>query len=78
MEEKFYRELIASLIAERHRRGLSQEKLCQIIGVSDGLVNKWECGARLPSSFYLMCWCIALGLKLTTESNDGKASCLDS
>jgi ribosome-binding protein aMBF1 (putative translation factor) len=77
MEEQFYRDLISSLIAARHRRGITQEKLCEVIGVSDGLVNKWESGARLPSSFYLMCWCVALGLKLTTERTDGKTSCFD-
>lgn len=64
MEEQFYKNLIGQLIATRKRLGMSQEQLCERIGVSDGLVNKWESGARLPSSFYLMCWCIALDLKL--------------
>ena len=64
MEEQFYKHLIGTLIATRKRMGMSQEQLCERIGVSDGLVNKWESGARLPSSFYLMCWCIALDLTL--------------
>jgi transcriptional regulator with XRE-family HTH domain len=64
MEEKFYKNLIGLLIAKRKEAGLSQEQLCERIGVSDGLVNKWESGARLPSSFYLMCWCVALDMKL--------------
>jgi len=71
MEEQFYRALIASLIEERHRQGITQERLCQIIGVSDGLVNKWESGVRLPSLFYFMCWCASLGLQLKTERTDG-------
>jgi DNA-binding XRE family transcriptional regulator len=78
MEEQFYRALIASLIEERHRQGITQERLCQIIGVSDGLVNKWESGVRLPSLFYFMCWCASLGLQLKTERTDGKAACFDS
>lgn len=64
MEQQFYKDLIGVLITTRKAIGMSQEQLCERIGVSDGLVNKWESGARLPSSFYLMCWCIALGLRL--------------
>jgi len=64
VEEVFYKELITDLIRERERQGLSQEELNNDIGVSSGLVSKWESGVRLPSSFYIMCWCSALGLKL--------------
>jgi len=66
VEETFYKDLITELIRERERQGLSQEELNNDIGVSSGLVSKWESGVRLPSSFYIMCWCLALDLKLVT------------
>jgi transcriptional regulator with XRE-family HTH domain len=73
MEQEFYKDLIAHLVAHRHAIGLSQEQLCEKLGVSDGLVNKWESGVRMPSSFYLMCWCIALELTLVpTEITHGQ------
>jgi len=68
-ETEYYKNLIVELINRRHAMNLSQEKLNQIIGVSDGLVNKWESGVRLPSSFYLMCWCRSLNLVLTTKES---------
>lgn len=70
VENVFYKDLITELIRERERQGLSQEELCNDIGVSSGLVSKWESGVRLPSSFYIMCWCAALGMKLTLEKAD--------
>lgn len=63
----FYKDLIGSLIRAREEQGISQERLNEMIGVSDGLVNKWESGARLPSSFYLMCWCLALGMTIKLQ-----------
>ena len=69
-ESQFYREIIAKLVVTRKIRGISQDELCSILGVSEALVNKWESGAKLPGCFWLMCWCVALGLRLTIEDAD--------
>jgi len=51
---------------------MSQEELSGRIGVSDCYVNKWESGVKLPSCFYLMCWCVALNVKIkVVEDSDG-------
>jgi transcriptional regulator with XRE-family HTH domain len=64
VEVEFYRIVIAQLIDRRMAIGLSQEGLADRIGVSDGLVSHWEAMSRLPSSFFLVLWCCALGLAL--------------
>jgi len=71
-EEVFYKDLISALILRRKMKGFSQEELSTLIGVSDCYVNKWESGVRLPSCFYLMCWCDALNVKIKVveEIND--------
>jgi len=69
-EQVFYKEIIAKLVVRRKHLGISQEELCSTLGVSEGLVNKWESGVKLPGCFWLMCWCISLGLKLTIEPKD--------
>lgn len=63
-EDRFYKRVITRLIAERQALKLSQEDLNTLIGLTDGHVNKWEAGVKMPSAFYLMCWCLALGLRL--------------
>jgi len=68
METAFYKQMIAELIYTRKRKKISQESLNAMLGVTDGQVNKWECGARLPSSFNLMCWCNVLGLTIKLEA----------
>jgi len=64
--------MIAELIYTRKSKKISQESLNALLGVTDGQVNKWECGARLPSSFNLMCWCNALGLTIKLEAINDK------
>lgn len=59
-----YRELIEQLAARRRELGLSQERLGERIGISARLVNKWECGTRRPSGYFLHLWVLALGCKL--------------
>jgi len=71
-EEQFYKSLISTLVLRRKLIGMSQEELSNRIGVSDCYVNKWESGVKLPSSFYLMCWCVALNVKIkVVEETDG-------
>ena len=67
-ESVFYGLLITQLTARRKTMRISQESLSQIMGVSDGMVAKWESGHKMPSSFYLMCWAQALELEIKCQS----------
>lgn len=66
-ERSHYAALLEQLRAARRATGMSQAALDDRLGVSEGLVAKWEIGARLPGAFFLMCWCKALGVRLTIE-----------
>lgn len=69
-EQEHYADLIARLRLARQARGYSQASLEHRIGVSEGLVAKWETKARLPGAFFLMCWCSALNVRLTLEEGN--------
>lgn len=56
------RRLIRRLQRRRQALGLSAYELEEIIGVTTGLVSKWESGIKNPSMFSLWCWCEAMGL----------------
>ena len=64
-EQHYYNLIINRLIDVRKIKNLSQAMLDDKIGVSEGMVAKWESKARLPGAFFLMCWCISLDLQLT-------------
>lgn len=64
-EQHYYNLIINRLIDVRKLKNLSQAMLDDKIGVSEGMVAKWESKARLPGAFFLMCWCISLDLQLT-------------
>lgn len=66
-ERSHYGELIRELVMARKVTGMSQAALDDRLGVSEGMVAKWEIGARLPGAFFLMCWCKALGVRLAVE-----------
>jgi DNA-binding XRE family transcriptional regulator len=63
-EMEFFAKMIDALRAKRCELGLSQEATSQIVGVSEGMVAKWETGHKMPNSFWLMCWCQALGVEV--------------
>ena len=65
-----YDELIGGLIAERNRRGWSQEHLAHLIGCASSLIHKWETKKRIPSGFLLICWLDALGLEAEIKKVD--------
>ena len=71
LEKQFYKVMIADLIYKRHAMNMTQEELNTRLGVTDGQVNKWEAGVRLPSSFNLMCWANALGMQIRLVRIDG-------
>lgn len=66
-ERSHYSDLIDQLVAHRKRSGMSQAAMDHRLGVSEGMVAKWETATRLPGAFFLMCWCKALGVRLTVE-----------
>ena len=66
-EQAHYQCLIDHLRDSRHGAGLSQAEMDDMIGVSEGMVAKWESKSRLPGAFFLMCWCKSLGLQITVE-----------
>lgn len=64
-EMEFFAKLIITLTERRHAARISQEALSQRMGVSEGMVAKWETGHKMPSSFWLMCWCQALNVEIS-------------
>lgn len=68
-ERAHYAALLEQLREARRKSGMSQAALDDEIGVSEGLVAKWEIGDRLPGAFFLMCWCKALGVRLKIEKD---------
>lgn len=64
-EREHYSTLLKQLIEVRKATGMSQAAMDERIGVSEGMVAKWEAAHRLPGAFFFMCWCDALGVRLT-------------
>jgi len=62
----FYATLIAELADRRRMLGISQESLDARLGVSEGMVSRWEQGVKLPGAFFFVCWAEALGIRITT------------
>lgn len=69
-ERNHYGALIEELARRRKQMRLSQEALDHKLGVSHGMVAKWETLARLPGAFFLMCWCKALDVTLTIAQHE--------
>jgi transcriptional regulator with XRE-family HTH domain len=55
--------MVQVLRDRREHLGMSQEALCHKIGVSNGVVAKWENGSKFPGAFFWMAWAQALGVK---------------
>lgn len=64
IERSYYGKLVARLAQRRNELQWTQEFLDHKLGVTEGLVAKWESFTRLPGAFMLMCWCNALHLSL--------------
>jgi DNA-binding XRE family transcriptional regulator len=62
--QPFLRDLIQQLVDRRKALGMTQTDVNDEIGAADRLVNKWECGDRMPSGFLLFCWAKVLGGRL--------------
>ena len=57
-------DLIRKFIARRKALGLTQLDIDYMMGNSDGLCSKWECGSRSPTAFNLFCWAQVLQVEL--------------
>jgi transcriptional regulator with XRE-family HTH domain len=67
IERIFFANLVRRLVARRLELGMTQEDLDYALGVSEGLVAKWESFARFPGAFMFVCWSNRLGLELTVQ-----------
>jgi len=52
----FLEDIVFQLILRRKELGYTQEHVDHLMGNSDRLCSKWECGMRTPTSFNLFCW----------------------
>jgi len=51
-------------------QGMGQLDVNEMIGCADNLIAKWEVGMKVPSLYYLLLWCEALGYELKLERVD--------
>ena len=65
----FLHDVVKELVRQRHRLGITQDDLNDILGVADRLVSHWECGVRSPTAFHLYCWADALKGQLVFVPN---------
>jgi len=56
--------MVQTLRERREVLGMSQEQLCHKLGVSNGVVAKWENGSKFPGAFFWMCWAQALQVEV--------------
>lgn len=69
-ERAYWEELVRALVARRKALGMSQQELGHRLGVTEHLVAKWECFARLPGPFMMMCWASTLRCKLVVRRDE--------
>ena len=69
-EQQFTSDLIKQFQRRRYHLGLTQHAMDSILGVSPGVVAKWEIGNRKPTLFNAYCWAEALGCSLRLEVQD--------
>ncbi len=70
LKSAFDEQVIKQLAKRRYELEVTQEYMNHKIGCADRLINKWECGSRLPSAFSLWCWVTSLGGEITFNWND--------
>lgn len=77
VEQGWYADLIAQLVARRCLLKLSQRAVADTLGIENKQLSNFERLVYLPSPFLLMCWCQGLGLTLTvTEVEPARGSWL--
>lgn len=70
-EEVFVSSLIKQFQKRRYDLRLTQSEVDDRIGVTSGLVAKWEIGNRKPTMFNAYCWAEALNCEIRLEKKDG-------
>ena len=70
-EEVFVSSLIKQVQKRRYDLRLTQSEVDDRIGVTSGLVAKWEIGNRKPTMFNAYCWAEALNCEIRLEKKDG-------
>lgn len=68
--DDFLKDVAKLLVARRIELGVTQDELNHMIGVTDRLVSKWECGVRSPTAFHLYCWVDALKGRIVFIPNE--------
>jgi transcriptional regulator with XRE-family HTH domain len=58
----YTKEQIVRFIAARKTKGMLQEDLARVLGVTSRTVSNWESGNTLPSGEKLDAWAVAVGL----------------
>lgn len=69
-EQQFTSDLIKQFQRRRYDLGLTQHAMDSMLGVSPGVVAKWEIGNRKPTLFNAYCCAEALGCSLRLEVRD--------
>ena len=77
MLSRFDSEVISQLKKRRYDLKRTQEWTNERLGVADRLLNKWECGLRLPSSFNLFCWADTLDVDIVFVPREKKYVLVD-
>jgi hypothetical protein len=60
----WYRRLVLAMRRRRLSLRLTHLDIDTRIGCTTGLVSKWECYDRRPTTFFFSCWAEALGLEI--------------
>ena len=61
-EDKVARRICALMLAERKFRKVSQQKLCESLGITQGLLSKIENGKLKPSVYVWLTFCKIFGM----------------
>lgn len=65
-------EFVGKLKSKREALELSQEALDHKLGVTKGVVWKWENARRRPSSYLLSCWVTSLDMELDVKDKEAE------
>lgn len=64
IEQIFYGDMVLRLKHAREDMDMTQAQLDERLNVADGQVAKWESFERLPGAFMMVCWALALDVRI--------------
>jgi transcriptional regulator with XRE-family HTH domain len=70
-EEKVARRICALMHAERKSKKISQQKLCESLGITQGLLSKIENGKLKPSVYVWLTFCKLFSLDSEIAMSEG-------